>query len=111
MIRTDISHSGRMRRTVLDQGVLKKPRGIALHPRYGYLYWTDWAAEKPSISRSNLDGTNIRTLFTKPTVEWPNGITVDHIAERVYWVDGKQDYIASCNLEGQRLVNSMWKLL
>lgn len=102
LIRTDINHSGRMRRTILDHNNLKKPRGIALHPTSGFMFWTDWDSESPSISRANLDGSNVKKLFDKPDVEWPNGITVDHIAERIYWVDGKQDYIASSDLHGSR---------
>ena len=35
VIRTDISHQGRMRRTILSSPNLKKPRGIALHPKAG----------------------------------------------------------------------------
>lgn len=109
MIRTDVNHWGRMRHTILDTKILKKPRGIALHPVRGYLYWTDWSSEAPSVSRANLDGTNIITLFSKPVVEWPNGITIDHIAERIYWVDGKQDYIASSDLHGERFTKIISK--
>lgn len=65
LIRTDVNYSGRMRRTILDNRNLKKPRGIAVHPTAGYLYWTDWATENPSISRANLDGTNIVALFRR----------------------------------------------
>jgi sortilin-related receptor len=35
MIKTDIDHFGRMRRTVLNNTNLKKPRGIAVHPVQG----------------------------------------------------------------------------
>jgi len=35
IIRTDINHEGRMRRTILGPNKLKKPRGIAVHPREG----------------------------------------------------------------------------
>ncbi|KAJ3658176.1 hypothetical protein Zmor_009933 [Zophobas morio] len=100
LIRTDINHSGRMRRTILKPNDLKKPRGIALHPKAGYMFWTDWSVEDPSVNRAELDGTNIKKLFAKPRVEWPNGITIDYIAERIYWVDARQDYIASSDLHG-----------
>ncbi|KAK6642297.1 hypothetical protein RUM44_014020 [Polyplax serrata] len=103
VIRTDINNQGRMRRTILGKKDVKKPRGVAVHPTAGYLFWTDWAVEEPSVSRANLDGSNIRRLFTKPVVVWPNGITIDHIAERIYWVDAQQDYIASSDLDGKRL--------
>lgn len=102
VIRTDISHTGRMRKTLLGPEHLYKPRGIAVHSKAGYMFWTDWGSTAPSVSRSNCDGTKIKQLFTKPLVTWPNGITVDHIAERIYWVDAREDYIASSDLNGQR---------
>ncbi|XP_046432202.1 sortilin-related receptor-like isoform X1 [Neodiprion fabricii] len=102
IIRVDISTMGRMRRTILDSAVLKKPRGIAVHPMNGYMFWTDWAPGDASVSRANLDGSNVKRLFNDKTVEWPNGITIDHIAERIYWVDAKLDYIGSSDLDGQR---------
>lgn len=108
LIRTDINHSGRMRKTILDGSILKKPRGIALHPQAGYMFWTDWSAENPSINRANLDGTNNMTLCGKDKVEWPNGITVDYMANRIYWVDARKDYIGSSDLHGdgfQRVVH------
>lgn len=95
---------GRMRKTIIDTGNLSKPRGIVVHPTAGYLFWTDWSFTKPSISRSNLDGTEVRVLFTKPQVVWPNGVTIDYIAERVYWVDASRDYIGSCDLSGKSFV-------
>ncbi|XP_011882721.1 PREDICTED: sortilin-related receptor-like [Vollenhovia emeryi] len=101
-IRTDLSSMGRMRRTILGPNNLQKPRGIAVHPMNGYMFWTDWAPGNASVSRANLDGTDVKRLFVKPTVEWPNGITIDHIAERIYWVDARADYIASSDFEGKR---------
>ncbi|KAL6422754.1 hypothetical protein ACFW04_010753 [Cataglyphis niger] len=102
IVRTDISTMGRMRRTILGPNVLQKPRGIAVHPMNGYIFWTDWSPGNASVSRANLDGTDVKRLFVKPTVEWPNGITIDHIAERIYWVDARLDYIASSDFEGKR---------
>ncbi|XP_054265258.1 sortilin-related receptor-like isoform X2 [Macrosteles quadrilineatus] len=101
VIRTDLSNAGRMRKTVLGPDKLKKPRGIALHPAAGYMYWTDWAVNDPCVARANLDGSDIKKLFTKPTVEWPNGITVDYIAERIYFVDAREDFIGSADLDGK----------
>jgi hypothetical protein len=49
-----------------------------------------------------MDGSDVKRLFVKPIVSWPNGITIDHIAERIYWVDAKEDYIASSDLDGHK---------
>lgn len=103
LLRTDVPTMGRMRRTILDSRHLRKPRGIAVHPLQGYLFWTDWDAQSPSVNRANLDGTNTTILFTTPDVAWPNGITVDYIAQRIYWADAREDYIASSDLEGSRM--------
>lgn len=102
IIRTDLKTGGRMRRTILGPNNLQKPRGIAVHPMFGYMFWTDWAPGNASVSRANLDGSNVKRLFTKGTVEWPNGITIDHIAERIYWVDAREDYIGSSDFDGKR---------
>ncbi|XP_011301031.1 sortilin-related receptor [Fopius arisanus] len=102
IIRTDLKTAGRMRRTILGPNNLQKPRGIAVHPMMGYMFWTDWTPGNASVSRANLDGSNVKRLFTKPTVEWPNGITIDHISERIYWVDAREDYIGSSDYEGKR---------
>ncbi|CAK1543183.1 unnamed protein product [Leptosia nina] len=107
-VRTDLSSQGRMRATILDSRVLSKPRGIAVHPKAGYLFWTDWDRKNPSVSRSNLDGTNVKKLFTNPVVQWPNGITIDQMSERIYWVDAMEDYIASADLEGKYFRRILW---
>jgi hypothetical protein len=67
-----------------------------------FIFWTDWAPGDPSVNRAELDGSNVMRLFKRPDVEWPNGITIDHIAERIYWVDAHKDYIASADLNGRR---------
>lgn len=99
--RVDVVDSNQYRKIIINSTLARKPRGIAVHPVAGYLFWTDWAAGAPSINRANLDGSNPITLFAKPTVEWPNGIAVDFIAERIYWVDAREDYIASADFNGQ----------
>ena len=66
VIRTDINHAGRMRKTILNSTVLDKPRGIAVHPTRGYLFYTDWSTEKTCVCRSHLDGTSqVKTKSTR----------------------------------------------
>ncbi|XP_046384172.1 sortilin-related receptor-like isoform X2 [Ischnura elegans] len=101
VIRTDTNTLGRLRRTILNSTVLSNPRGIAVHPMEGYFFWTDWTPGDAGVSRANLDGSDVRKLFTEPLLEWPNGITIDHIAERIYWVDNLKGYIGSSDLDGK----------
>lgn len=65
-----------------------------------FMFWTDWVSGNPSVNRANLDGSDPIKLFTKNKVEWPNGITIDYIARRIYWVDAREDYIASSDFFG-----------
>ena len=102
IMRTDLFHLRNIRKIILSPPILKRPRGIAVHPVAGYLFWTDWSAENPSVNRSTLDGSNIKQLFKEPVVYWPNGITIDYIAERIYWVDARMDYIGSSDLHGKK---------
>lgn len=40
VVRTNTKILGHMRRTILGPTYLKKPRGIAVHPRVGYVNFT-----------------------------------------------------------------------
>lgn len=103
VIRTDIHYMGRMRRVILNNTILDKPRGVAVHPKAGYLFLSDWSPTNPAIIRTNLDGSNFIRLQQKPIVSWPNGVTLDYQSERIYWVDAQLDYIASMELDGQKM--------
>lgn len=74
-----------------------------------YMFWSDWAPERPSVNRANLDGSNVKRLFESTKVMWPNGVAVDYIAERLYWVDAREDYIASCNMDGNNVIKVISK--
>lgn len=70
---------------------------------FSYLFWTDWAVGEAQLARANLDGSDVKVLINNDSVEWPNGLTVDYIAERLFWVDARHDYIASCDLHGNNI--------
>ncbi|XP_076310963.1 sortilin-related receptor-like isoform X2 [Tachypleus tridentatus] len=101
VIRTDINYAGRMRRELINKTVVDKPRGIALHPARGLMFLTDWSSSKPSVARAYLDGSNFVRLFDESVVAWPNGIAVDFLSDRIFWVDARKDYIASADLDGR----------
>lgn len=42
-------------------------------------------------------------MIGSPIVQWPNGVTIDFFADRLYWVDAKSDYIASADLDGKNI--------
>ena len=71
---------------------LDEPRGVAVDPLKGYLFWTDWG-DHSHIGRAAMDGSDQQHIITDD-VEWPNGIAVDTITQHVYWVDGKLETVS-----------------
>lgn len=71
---------------------MSEPRGIAVAPELGWLFWSDWWDRKPKIERSNLDGSD-RIVLLKEDLGWPNGITLDIKSRNLYFCDAKTDRI------------------
>ncbi|KAK7873393.1 hypothetical protein R5R35_000192 [Gryllus longicercus] len=87
-------------RKVLFWEDIDQPRAIALAPMRGLMFWTDWG-EVPKIERAGMNGDPLtRRPIVTDNIFWPNGLTVDHNAERLYWQDGKLRFIASMNFDG-----------
>ncbi|XP_075234347.1 putative vitellogenin receptor yl isoform X2 [Lycorma delicatula] len=83
--------------TVIHARNLDKPRGIALHPAEGLMYWSDWG-DHPVIGRSGMDGSEVID-FVNDSLHWPNGIAIDYSNDRLYWVDAKLASIESIKLD------------
>ncbi|XP_059560178.1 low-density lipoprotein receptor-related protein 2 [Myotis daubentonii] len=75
------------------------PRGIVLHPQYGYVYWGDWT-RRAYIGRVGMDGVN-KSVIISTKIAWPNGLTIDYTNDRLYWADAHLGYIEYSDLEGQ----------
>ncbi|XP_037942571.1 very low-density lipoprotein receptor [Teleopsis dalmanni] len=85
---------------VLIEDELDIPRSIALDPIEGWMYWSDWGSS-PRIERAGMDGSH-RIPIIIYDVKWPNGITLDLVRKRIYWVDGKLNEISSANYDGSK---------
>ena len=63
------------------------PRGVAVDPVGGKVYWTDFAqGGSGTIYRANLDFTDVTPLITNRT--GPYAVTLDLEAGKIYWSDG-----------------------
>ena len=62
------------------------------------MYWTDWGAN-PKIEQAAMDGSARRTIVTGNLV-WPNGLAIDKLTNRLFWVDAKLDKIEVLDLNG-----------
>uniref|UniRef100_A0A672JBW6 Low density lipoprotein receptor-related protein 2b n=1 Tax=Salarias fasciatus TaxID=181472 RepID=A0A672JBW6_SALFA len=77
---------------------LRYPKGIAVHPSAGYLFWSDWY--RPAvIMRGYTDGSNAIPLVNT-TLGWPYGLALDYSMDRLYWVDSLLDQVGSIRTDG-----------
>lgn len=94
---------GSMRASVV--GDVRHPRGLALDPRVGFLFWTDWDDKNPRIERSYLDGSSRKVIvkveeYSNLPKSLPNGITLDYAVHRVYWIDAGSGSIHTVKYDG-----------
>ncbi|UYV64099.1 hypothetical protein LAZ67_2006567 [Cordylochernes scorpioides] len=87
----------KMHKTIIDT-MLDEPRGIALNPLDGWMIWSDWG-DVAKIEKSGMDGSHRQTIITE-NLMWPNGITIDFVTKRIYWVDAKLHLLASADYDG-----------
>ncbi|XP_068223129.1 low-density lipoprotein receptor-related protein 1 isoform X3 [Palaemon carinicauda] len=76
-----------------------KPRGIVVDSCDLLIFWTNWNSEAPSIQRSLVSGMRVESIITTQ-IRMPNGLAIDHIAQKLYWADARLDKIERCNLDG-----------
>ncbi|XP_051039808.1 low-density lipoprotein receptor-related protein 1B-like [Phodopus roborovskii] len=92
-------------RATLIAGDMEHPRAIALDPRYGILFWTDWDANFPRIESASMSGAERKTIYKDmKTGAWPNGLTVDHFEKRIVWTDARSDAIYSAFYDGTNMI-------
>ncbi|XP_048809593.1 low-density lipoprotein receptor-related protein 2 isoform X5 [Lagopus muta] len=96
---------GRFRKKLVDRCVdinntycFQHPRAIVVHPKYGQVYWTDWA-DRAYIGRAGMDGKD-KTVIISTKLEWPNGLTIDYTNDKLYWADAHLNYIEYSDLDG-----------
>lgn len=98
--RIEVSQLDGSHRKVLFWKDLDQPRAITLVPTEGLMFWTDWG-ETPKIERASMDGNpGTRKIIVREDIFWPNGLTVDYGAKRIYWADAKLRFISSMDYDG-----------
>ncbi|XP_059051324.1 low-density lipoprotein receptor-related protein 6 [Achroia grisella] len=88
-------------RKVLFWSEVDLARAIAVVPKEGLLFWTDWG-EVPKIERSGMNGDPLtRKVIVKDNIFWPNGITIDYDKNLIYWVDAKLHFVDVVDFNGE----------
>ncbi|XP_047198611.1 low-density lipoprotein receptor-related protein 1B-like [Hippoglossus stenolepis] len=84
--------------TILQLDLLN-PKGIALDPLMGMLFFTDYG-NVAKLERCNMDGTN-RTRLVDYKIEQPTAVALDVVKKLVYWADAYLDYIDVVDYDGR----------
>lgn len=74
-----------------------KASGFAL----SLMFWTNWNEHSPSIMRATLTGSNVIVIIGSD-IRTPNGLAIDHRAEKLYFSDATLDKIERCEYDGTR---------
>lgn len=74
-----------LRRSIIV-GDLINPRGIAVHPGRGLLFWSDWNRDAPKIESAGMDGSD-RKILVDTNIELPNSLVVDYETSTLCWAD------------------------
>ena len=98
--------NGSFRQTLIA-GNMARPRALALDPRVAMLFWTDWDPHgSPRIESCSMDGdvNNRKTVYLVKSYggAWPNGLTLDYLAQRIYWTDARSDSIHTTLYDGSQ---------
>lgn len=71
------------------------------------MFWTNWNEQSPSIMRATLAGANVLIIIGSD-IRTPNGLAIDHRAEKLYFSDATLDKIERCEYDGtQRHVSEL----
>uniref|UniRef100_A0A2H1W340 SFRICE_002592 n=1 Tax=Spodoptera frugiperda TaxID=7108 RepID=A0A2H1W340_SPOFR len=92
-------------RKVLFWSEVDLARAIAVVPKEGLMFWTDWG-EVPKIERAGMNGDPAtRKVLVKDNICWPNGITVDYDNNLIYWVDARLHFVDVIDFNGKNRRN------
>lgn len=47
-----------------------------------------------------MDGSNRRTIVAGKDLHWPNGLTIDFTASKLYWIDARHDHMKMADFNG-----------
>ncbi|KTG00479.1 hypothetical protein cypCar_00035218, partial [Cyprinus carpio] len=89
------------RDTVVTMSGDDHPRAFVLDECQDLMFWTNWNEQAPSIMRASLSGANVLVIIGS-NIRTPNGLAIDHRAEKIYFSDATFDKIERCEYDGSR---------
>ncbi|XP_035376859.1 low-density lipoprotein receptor-related protein 1B [Electrophorus electricus] len=87
------------RQAVVRMAEDDRPRALALDECQNLMFWTNWNEKRPGVLRSTLSGRNVRLVVSERVLA-PNGLTIDHHAEKLYFSDDSLGSVERCDYDG-----------
>src|SRR6266545_2367023 len=100
-----LNPDGSDRRVILEK-LKRLPDGIEVDAEAGHIYWTNMGnptKNDGSIERSDLDGTNRKTIVPEGATFTPKQLKLDKKGGKVYWSDREGMRVMRANLNGSEI--------
>ncbi|XP_012271445.1 nidogen-2 isoform X2 [Orussus abietinus] len=91
------------KRKVLISDGLVNPRGIAVHPYRGKIFWSDWNRHAPKLEWANEDGTGRSIFLHGSNVQLPNSLAIDWSTDQLCWADAGTFTIHCASIDTREL--------
>ncbi|XP_018362024.1 PREDICTED: nidogen-2 isoform X2 [Trachymyrmex cornetzi] len=91
------------KRKVLVSDGLVNPRGIAVHPYRGKIFWSDWNRASSKLEWANEDGTDRAIFLQGDYVKLPNSLTIDWATDELCWADAGTFTISCIEIDSKRV--------
>ncbi|CAG5058827.1 unnamed protein product [Parnassius apollo] len=75
------------RKVLFSADGIVNPRGIAVHPQRGKIFWSDWNRAAPKIEWANMDGSQRGVFLDQTDVKLPNSLAIDWARDRLCYAD------------------------
>lgn len=88
---------GEYRTTLISKG-MENPRYLSIDPEEALMFCSDWVHGKASIHSYPMDGDEskhkiVYDISNDDGGAWPNGLALDYVMKRIYWIDARSDSI------------------
>ncbi|CAH0407109.1 unnamed protein product [Chilo suppressalis] len=121
----------KVRKVLFSGNGITNPRGIAVHPQRGKIFWSDWNRADPKIEWATMDGSERGIFLDSSEVQLPNSLAIDWSRDRLCYADAglhsikcvdidtreKETIAANCTypfglaINGNKFYWSDWKTL
>ncbi|XP_031842323.2 nidogen isoform X2 [Nomia melanderi] len=91
------------KRKVLVSDGLVNPRGIAVHPYRGKIFWSDWNRASPKLEWANEDGTGRAIFLQGDYVKLPNSLSIDWATDELCWADAGTFTISCMEIDSREI--------